>query len=183
MEYEVIRRKRKTLSAMIKDGRVIVYAPLYTGIKEIENFLNKNKSLIEKKLTESIRQMKEAENAGILSDDDIKRLMREAKRYIPERVRYYAQIMGVECGSITIRCQKTRWGSCSSKGNLNFNCLLMLTPEDVIDSVVVHELCHLKEMNHSKRFYDLVYNAYPKYDECNKCLRENGQMIMKRGRR
>lgn len=183
MEYEVIRRKRKTLSAMIKDGRVIVYAPLHTGIKEIENFLNKNKSLIEKKLTESIRQMKEAENAGILSDDDIKRLMREAKRYIPERVRYYAQIMGVECGSITIRCQKTRWGSCSSKGNLNFNCLLMLTPEDVIDSVVVHELCHLKEMNHSKRFYDLVYNAYPKYDECNKWLKENGQMIMKRGRR
>lgn len=168
---------------MIKDGRVVVYAPLYTGIKEIENFLNKNKSLIEKKLTESIRQMEEAEKAGILSDDDINRLIREAKRYIPERVRHYAQIMGMEYGRITIRCQKTRWGSCSSKGNLNFNCLLMLTPDDVIDSVVVHELCHLKEMNHSKRFYDLVYDAYPEYDRCNKWLKENGQMIMKRGTR
>lgn len=183
MEYEVIRRKRKTISAMIADGKVIVYAPLYTDISEIERFLSVNRALIEKKLSESIRQREEAEKAGILSDGDIKALTREAKNIIPEKVRHYAQIIGVDYGSITIRCQKTRWGSCSSKGNLNFNCLLMLAPDEVIDSVIVHELCHLKEMNHSKRFYEAVYKAYPEYDKCNKWLKENGQVIMKRGGR
>ena len=74
----------------------------------------------------------------------------QAVKTIPEKVRYYAPLVGVTYGRITIRNQRTRWGSCSSKGNLNFNCLLMLAPPEVLDSVVVHELCHRKEMNHSK---------------------------------
>ncbi|MBR4241372.1 MAG: M48 family metallopeptidase, partial [Eubacterium sp.] len=74
----------------------------------------------------------------------------------------------------------TKWGSCSSKGNLNFNCLLMLTPPEVIDSVVVHELCHRKEMNHSKRFYDEVLRVYPDYKKWNKWLKDNGSAIMNR---
>ncbi|MDY3888895.1 MAG: M48 family metallopeptidase, partial [Agathobacter sp.] len=83
--------------------------------------------------------------------------------YIPKRVAYFADIMGVDYGRITIRMQKTRWGSCSSKGNLNFNCLLMLAPPEVIDYVVVHELCHRKEMNHSKAFWREVERVLPDY--------------------
>ncbi len=83
-------------------------------------------------------------------------------------------------GRITLRCQKTRWGSCSAKKNLNFNILLMLTPAEVIDSVIVHELCHLVEMNHSPRFYKLVYAAYPEYDCFNRWLKDNGAAIMAR---
>ena len=101
-------------------------------------------------------------------------------KYIPERVAYYAPIAGVSYGRITIRNQKSRWGSCSAKGNLNFNCLLMLTPPEVIDSVVVHELCHRKEMNHSRRFYDEVLRVYPDYHIWNKWLKENGAAIMRR---
>ena len=80
----------------------------------------------------------------------MKALADQAVKTIPERVRYYAPLIGVTYGKITIRNQRTRWGSCSSKGNLNFNCLLMLAPPEALDSVVVYELCHRKEMNHSK---------------------------------
>ena len=83
--------------------------------------------------------------------------------------------------NITIRNQKTRWGSCSDKGNLNFNCLLMLAPVEVIDSVVVHELCHLKYMNHSEKFYEEIYRVYPEYDSgMEVALKENGTAIVRR---
>ena len=100
--------------------------------------------------------------------------------YIPQRVAHYAAKLGVTYGRITIRNQKTRWGSCSSKGNLNFNCLLMLTPPEVIDYVIVHELCHRKEMNHSARFWTLVASILPDYTEQKRWLREHGGVIIGR---
>ena len=81
-------------------------------------------------------------------------------------------------GRVSVRCQKTRWGSCSSKGNLNFNCLLMLTPDGVIDSIVVHELCHRKVMNHSGRFYAEVLKVMPDYAEHHGWLKEHGEMLL-----
>ena len=81
---------------------------------------------------------------------------------------------------MTIRNQKTRWGSCSSNGRLNFNCLLMLAPREVLDSVVVHELCHLKEMNHSDRFYAEVYRVFPEYDRCSRWLKTDGTVLLAR---
>ena len=100
--------------------------------------------------------------------------------YIPKRVEYFAPKIGVRYGRITIRNQKSRWGSCSSKGNLNFNCLLMLTPPEIIDYVVVHELCHRKEMNHSFQFWALVEKVLPDYRERRKWLDENGGVIIGR---
>lgn len=99
---------------------------------------------------------------------------------IPDKVKYYAEIMGVTYGRITIRDQKTRWGSCSSKGNLNFNCLLMLMPDKVLDYVVVHELCHLKQMNHSKKFWKEVERYMPDYPNYKKWLNENGGALIER---
>ncbi len=115
-----------------------------------------------------------------LSAEDIRALAAEALEVIPKRVAYYAPLMGVTCNRITIRNQKTRWGSCSSKGNLNFNCLLMLCPPEVIDSVVVHELAHRREMNHSKRFYAHVLRVYPEYYKWNKWLKDNGPALIRR---
>ena len=89
-------------------------------------------------------------------------------------------MLGAEFNRVTIRCQKTRWGSCSAKKNLNFNCLLMLAPAEVIDSVVAHEVCHLKEMNHGARFYALVREIFPDYDRCNRWLKDNGKLLMAR---
>ena len=91
---------------------------------------------------------------------------------------YYAPAVGVTYDRITIRSQRTRWGSCSSRGNLNFNCLLMLAPEKVVDYVVVHELCHRKEMNHSPRFWAEVERILPDYRQSKRWLKENGQSLM-----
>ncbi len=124
-----------------------------------------------------------AEEAGLLSDEDIRRLYREARGVIPRRVREYAERFGVTYGRITIRLQKTRWGSCSSKGGLNFNCLLMLAPEDVLDYVIAHELCHRKEMNHSKRFHEELAKVFPREKDCRAWLRRNGPVLLARAGR
>ena len=103
-----------------------------------------------------------------------------AKEDIGRRVDKFVPIAGVTCGRITIRAQKSRWGSCSAKGNLNFNCLLMLCPEEVRDYVVVHELCHRKELNHSNRFWNEVRQLLPSYDSARKWLKTNGVSLIRR---
>ena len=115
-----------------------------------------------------------------LTQEELLALTERARRVIPERVRYYAERLGVSYGRITIRHQKTRWGSCSSSGNLNFNCLLMLAPPQVLDAVVAHELCHRREMNHSKRFYELLYSVCPEYRKWNGWLKKNGTTLQKK---
>ena len=176
MTYEVIRSGRKTLGLEIRGDRVIARAPYRMSDSCIRSFVLTHEAWIRKKLAANAA-LKE-EKTDTLSFEEIKALAEQAKRVIPERVRYYAGIIGVTYGRITIRNQKTRWGSCSQKGNLNFNCLLMLAPPEVLDSVVVHELCHRKEMNHSERFYREVYKAYPEYDKWHRWLKKNGRALM-----
>ena len=184
MEYNVIRSKRKTLSLQIKDGAVIVRAPMYASGRTIEKFVDANAGWIEKTLAKSRKiaenRKAEIEKNGLLTEKDIYDLAQKAVEVIPGRVNYYAPIIGVKVGRITIRRQKSKWGSASAKGNLNFNCLLMLAPPEVLDSVVVHELCHLIEMNHSERFYKLVLSVMPDYYERQKWLKDNGNILMAR---
>ena len=177
-EFEVIRSRRKTLCAEIKQGKLIIRAPLRASDKDIHAFMQKNRKWIETHLAKAQAQQKAAESYRKLSKEEIQALADKAHEVIPERVKYYAPLIGVTYGRITIRSQRTRWGSCSSKGNLNFNCLLMLAPPEVIDSVVVHELCHRKEMNHSKKFYDEVLRVFPDYRKWNKWLKDNGHILM-----
>ncbi|MCR5303362.1 MAG: M48 family metallopeptidase [Lachnospiraceae bacterium] len=115
-----------------------------------------------------------------LTPSEIRALAEEALNDIPPRVSRWADIMGLTYGRITIRNQKTRWASCSSKGNLNFNCLMMLMPENIKDYLVVHELCHRREMNHSKRFWATVEEYIPDYRDCEKWLKKNGESLMRR---
>lgn len=168
MKVTVIRSNRKTIAIQVNpDMTVIVRAPKRATEKDIEQF-----------------KISKAENEvrGIkpLTSDEIRKLADEALEYIPERVEHFAKIVGVDYGRITIRNQKTRWGSCSNKGNLNFNCLLMLTPPEVIDYVVVHELCHRKEMNHSKAFWGEVEKVIPDYKRWVKWLKEEGRLVIMR---
>ncbi len=111
---------------------------------------------------------------------EIHKLADLALKVISVKVKHYAGLMNVQYGRITIRNQKTRWGSCSSKGNLNFNCLLMLAPDEVVDYVVIHELCHLIEMNHSKAFWKQVEQVMPDYKKHRKWLKDHGNEIMER---
>ena len=180
MEYKLIKSKRKTISVEVRDEGIIVRAPLRTTLREADAFVLKHKRWIENRQKKLSELRKLHETAEKLTQDEINALADQALDYIPKRVEFYADKMRLSYGKITIRLQKTRWGSCSAKKNLNFNALLMLTPPEVIDSVVVHELCHLREMNHGERFYELVYDAYPEYDKWNRWLKDNGAAIMAR---
>ena len=179
MEYVVIRSRRKTLSMQVKgNGQVEIRAPLRTSDAEIRRFLETHRHWLETHLQKA-RALQQAK-AGVrkLTKAEIADLKKQAKQYLPERAAYWAPLIGVRPGRIAVRCQKTRWGSCSTKGNLNFNCLLMLTPPGVIDSIVVHELCHLKHMNHSKRFYAEIEKVLPEYRQHQKWLKENGELLL-----
>ena len=105
------------------------------------------------------------------TQEEIRELADRALKYIPKRVKHFAAQEGISYGRITIRNQKTRWGSCSSRGNLNFNCLLMLAPPEVIDYVVVHELAHIRHHDHSAAFYAEVAKVMPDYKERRKLLK------------
>ena len=180
IEYTLIRSDRRTLSMQIKGVELIVRAPMRASKKRIDAFVLENSAWIERNLKKAEAQQIRAERQGALGEEELRALAQRARECIPERVSYYAPLIGVTPGRITIRSQRTKWGSCSAKGNLSFNCLLMLTPPEVIDSVVVHELCHLKEMNHSDRFYREVYRAFPDYDKWNGWLKKNGGVLLRR---
>lgn len=180
MEYTLIKSKRKTISLEVREDGLIVRAPKRTTKREADEFVRKHEKWIAKKREQIALRKEQMQSVPKLSEEELSALAEQAKEVIPERVAYYARIMGARYGRITLRCQKTRWGSCSAKHNLNFNILLMLTPPEVIDSVVVHELCHLYEMNHSARFYERVYAVYPEYDRWNRWLKEHGNLIMAR---
>lgn len=177
----VIRSKRITISIQIyADLSVTVRAPERASQKEIERVLREKEPWIKKHLEQMHRQAEECEGVKPFTDEELQQLADRAVCHIPKRVAYYAALIGVDYGRITIRNQKTRWGSCSSKGNLNFNCLLMLAPSEVIDYVVVHELCHRKEMNHSKAFWREVERILPDYRESEKWLKNRGILLMRR---
>ena len=180
MEYQLIRSRRKTISAEVRESGIIVRAPLRTTRREADAFLQKHKVWIERQLLKREERRAAAEALGKLTGAQLSDLYAQAREYIPARARHYAGLLGVDCGRVTIRCQHTRWGSCSTKGNLNFNCLLMLAPPEVIDAVIVHEVCHLQEMNHSPRFYALVLSLCPDYRTRDGWLKENGRLLLAR---
>ena len=107
-------------------------------------------------------------------------MKKDAIKLLPSRCEYYASLMGVSYNRIAIKAQRSRWGSCSTKKNLNFNCLLMLCPEEIQDYVVVHELSHLKEMNHSPAFWAEVEKALPDYRTQEAWLKAHGTQILRR---
>jgi len=99
---------------------------------------------------------------------------KQAATLVKERLEYFNQFYDYKYGRVAIRNQKTRWGSCSKKGNLNFNYKIVLLTQKQRDYIIVHELCHLKEFNHSQRFWDLVAKAVPDYKEVRHSLRITG---------
>ena len=174
MEYELIRSRRRSFSAEIRGGRLRIRAPLWAGEEDVRAFVEKSRGWIEKHLAKA----RAAEETPRLTEAERAALMERARAYFPARVAYYAEKLGVQYGRVGVRMQHTRWGSCSATGNLSFNALLMLAPPEVADSVVVHELCHRKHMNHSPQFYAEVERAFPEYPRCRKWLRENGTGIL-----
>lgn len=176
MEVTVIRSDRKTMSLELGAQGLVVRAPRRISNAQIEEFLQKHRRWIK------LHAAREAAVQALpkLTPDELAALAARGKAVFADRVAFYAPQVGVSYGRISVRAQRSRWGSCSAKGNLSFNCLLLLAPPEVLDSVVVHELCHRKEMNHSPRFYAKVLRVFPDYRRWQGWLRENGQALTAR---
>lgn len=178
---EIRKSRRKTWSISLSpDLTLLMKIPNMLSFSQAEKILSTREAWILKKY-----HALEAARASVVKQDLSpsqrqaleKRYRQAAKEYFPARAAYYAELLGVTYATITIRDQKTRWGSCSAKGNLNFNWRLMLAPPRVLDYVVVHELCHRIEMNHSKAFWNTVEMILPDYKEQKKWLRDNGSTL------
>ena len=171
--YELIRAKRRSMSLKVDlDGTITVRAPYRTPVQTADWFVEGHRDWIEVRLKAGERIMAERPS---YTDQEWAEGRKRAAEAIRARCSHYAPLMGVSYGTITIREQKTRWGSCSAKGNLNFNWKLVLMPEHVMDYVVIHELAHRKEMNHSARFYAVVAQQMPDYKVWQSWLKEHGR--------
>ena len=178
IDYFVQKSRRRTLSLTVKaDGTVVVKAPLFVRNAEIKRFVDSHADWIEKAALKNAARNEKLSHVDKLSEEELKALKKKARELIMPLVEEYADIMGVTYGTVAIRAQKTRFGSCSGRGNLNFNCVLALCPEGVMRYVVVHELCHRRHMNHSKAFWNMVEEYMPDYREHRLWLKRNGDVL------
>lgn len=176
---KVIRSDRRSFALEIRSAdEIVIRVPRRATEAEISKVLEQKSSWLRSALTKAADRRPSP--SAPLSPEEMKQLVIEAKALIPDRVRYHARRMGLSYGRITLRSQRTRWGSCSRQGNLNFNVLLMLAPREVLDSVIVHELCHLIHLDHSKAFWAEVYRWFPDYDACHNWLKNNGSSLLSR---
>ncbi len=170
MDIKVIRSNRKTLSLSVDEQLcAVVKAPYFVTNNEINTFVSKNEVWLENAI---IRKKKQLEKYDI-SDDKKNELINFAKEYLPKRVEYYSRLMNVKPTGIKITSAKKRFGSCSGKNSVCFSYYLMLYPKEAIDYVVVHELAHIKHHNHSKEFYNFIYEFMPDYKERERLLKSN----------
>jgi predicted metal-dependent hydrolase len=184
-EYNVEVRRSKRKSAAIKitaDMQIVVFVPVYVSDNEIERMVISKSKWIDEHMLKVQSTIDERSKLEKITFEKIKELADQAVEYIPKRVKYYAEKENFVYNKITIKNLVSRWGSCSTKGNLNFNCLLMLTPDYVIDYIVVHELCHLREMNHSEKFWAEVEKIMPDYQRAELWLKQNGGNLISRMR-
>ncbi len=182
LPYRLIRSDRKSFSVSVSlDDGITVRVPFCAPEKEIQHFLIEKQHWIITRYLEA-EAKKKNRPVSDLSDDQRafleKKYIDDAREYFPKRVAYFHSFTGGAYKRITIRDQKTRWGSCSAKGTLSFNWRLMLAPPAILDYVVVHELCHLTHMNHSAAFWQAVETVYPDYRNARKWLKDHGQELV-----
>lgn len=198
---QLILTKRRTISIQIKaDGSLIVRAPKCVDKKHIFDFVTKKENWIittQKKIADRnlernkrIAMHKWASEDGILllgqrlaniefkdKTAQINWYKKEAIKYIEPRLEFFAKKSGYNYNSLKITSARKRWGSCSSRGNINFSWRLIRAPEKIVDYVIAHEVSHLAHKNHSVRFWNFVETLMPDYKIHHKWLRENGFLL------
>ena len=168
MEIEIRYSKRKTLSVTVREGQVIVRSPIELSRQRINAFLEKHRDWIDERLK---RNAERIDHVAEMSRTEIEALRERARKLLTAKTEHYSKIMGLKYGRITITGAKTRFGSCSSRGNISYSYRLLFYPDEAIDYVVVHELAHLLEMNHSAKFYKIVEKILPDYKQRIKLLK------------
>lgn len=171
IEYTLIRSSRRTLALEItRDLQVIVRAPLRCPQREIDRFVDSRRDWIADKMALQQRRADAREAMEPTPEQEVI-LRRRAAELIPQRVAYYAPLMGVIPTGIKITSARTRFGSCSGKNSLCFSWRLMLYPPAAVDYVVVHELAHIRHHNHSREFWNFVESVMPDYPARQSLLR------------
>ena len=179
IRISVIRSARKSLGLEVRDANtVLARIPTRVSDRELKAFVENHRSWILEKTAvmaerEENRKSTPAPPPELLSKTD--RMKIQLK--IGKRVRHYCETMGVTVGYVTVKNQKTRWGSCSAKGNVNFNYQLAFLPDELLDYVVIHELAHRRHMNHSRAFWAEVEKYCPDYLERREQLKEYSSAI------
>lgn len=163
------RRSRRLRLSVYCDGRFVVSAPRFVSQNFVESFIISKTDWI-------IERLENFSKLGYKSRKsergDYLRLKSQAFNFAKSRVEYFNQFYQFSYNKISIKNQKTVWGSCSKKGNLNFNYKIVRLPQAIADYLVVHELCHLFEFNHSSEFWKLVAQAIPDYRILKKELKQ-----------
>lgn len=164
VSYELIRspRKKCITIAVKPDGAVRVTAPPGVSLSQIQSFVDQKTAWIEACIARFEKENKE-KTVISLNPQQIRQARNDAERLLKERCSFFAEQMGVTYGTIKVNRAARRWGSCNSKGNLNFTYRLLFVPAPLVDYIVVHELAHRKELNHSKRFWLVVEQTMPDY--------------------
>ena len=174
VEVHVRRSERaRTTRATFLPGRPPeIVVPAATSERGIDRAIGRHRAWLARQLA---RAPERTLSFPLLSEREGRRRTRAA---VSALARAEADRLGVSYGRVVVRDQRTRWGSCSSRGTLSFNWRLALAPPDVLDYVVVHELCHLREPNHSPRFWRLVEDARPEYARHERWLKDHGWELL-----
>ena len=166
IEYTIIRMKRKSISLRVNDDlSVVVKAPHFVSKKNIDAFVSDH----EKWILESLEIKKK--RLTLYNEEYMASLRSKGKRYLDARMKYFTELTGLNPSSVGITHAKTRFGSCSGKNSINFSVYLFAYPDDVIDYVILHELCHIKYKDHSKNFYSEIEQYMPDYKDRVKALK------------
>lgn len=166
MDYDLKREFRKSVTVSVtNDGKILVKAPFTVSVKSVEEILLKNRRRIESMLDDA--EKRKAVYGKFTKTELIKR----ASEILPEKLRYWEEKTGLHPVGVSVTSAKKRLGSCSSKGRVCFSERLFMYGEDVVDYVIVHELCHLRYMNHSREFYALVEKYLPDYKTAEKKIK------------
>jgi predicted metal-dependent hydrolase len=178
VEYtlKISRRSRRLRLAIYNGGDFVVTAPAYLNIGTIESFISQKADWVIQKI-EQLRTLPKPTTAKA-DRVEYSQMKPQALAFVTERVKYFNKLYGFKYGQIFIKNQKTVWGSCSRKGNLNFNYKIIKLPNQMADYLIVHELCHLQEFNHSPAFWHLVSKTIPDYVRIRKELKTNNLNIL-----
>jgi len=174
-QYKLIKTKRaKRINLSIKsDATIVLSMPKYLPFIYAQNFLKKKADW----LIEKIENIQKNNSVWHLDKNDYQKQKTKALELVYKKVEKFNKVYNFKFNKVSVKNQKTRWGSCSSQKNLNFNYRIIYLPEKLVDYIIVHELCHLKEMNHSKNFWDLVKKVLPDYLSLRKMLKKESLLL------
>ena len=176
--YKLIRSERRTLAMELSpEGDLILRAPRRMPLRLIEQFIASHEDWIAKH-REKIRRRADFDEAHFSSEEQVRELITRAKEILPRKTEHWAKVMGVTPAGVRISQAKKRFGSCSAENRIAYSYRLMAYPEEAIDYVVVHELCHLVHHNHSKAFWDLVAQTMPDYATHRQWLKTQGKALI-----